>query len=77
MASESTTPTELHERERSAAIREAQIAFDRCRSSDLDRNGFARLVELRDATKGLLAVLERELPSEGSTQREQRAFAFD
>ena len=77
MASESATPTELHERERIAAIREAQIACDRCRSSDLDRNGFARLVELRDATQGLLAVLERELPNEGPAQRDQRAFAFD
>ena len=77
MPRESITHPKKHDHERIAAIREARIACDRCRSFENERDGLARLVELRDATRDLLTVLERELPDEGLGQRQQRAFAFD
>ena len=76
MASESSSQTKRHEYERNSAIRKARIACDRCNASELKFDPRPLLVELRDATQELLAVLERELPDEGLSQRYQRAFAF-
>jgi len=77
MASESPSQTKRYENERNTAIRRAWIACDRFSASELKSDPCPLLVELRDATHELLAVLERELPDEGHSQRQQRAFAFN
>ena len=77
MTIDSTQPSGNPDQQRIDMIREVRTAYDRRRITAHDRDGFARLIELRDATQGLLSLLERELPGEENIRRQQRAFAFD
>lgn len=77
MKIDSTQPFGNPDQQRIDMIREVRTAYDRCRIAERDCDGFARLIELRDVTEGLLSLLERELPGEENTRRQQRAFAFD
>ncbi|MBH1943472.1 hypothetical protein I5L01_04415 [Erythrobacter sp. YJ-T3-07] len=77
MTDDSTQPSGNPDQLRTDMIREVRTAYDRCQTAERDRDSFARLIELRDATWGLLTLLERELPGEENTLRQQRAFAFD
>ena len=66
-----------HER-RLALVQKVRSAFDRCNFPEREKDGFIRLLELRNATSELLSVLEQEHAShDDQLERCQKAIRFE